>query len=441
MRLKSTVIVYLIILAGAYSCEKKDIAFGQDLAESYTHLTVVDSVTPYLETYKLDSFPTSGTNVVLMGSYKDNVFGNISSKSFFQLNIPAIATDISTDAVFDSLTLIVKLNKSYYGDTSGIQQMEVHEISEKVELTNNATSFYNNSAFSYKPDVLGSTGLLIRPNVTDTIAIRLSDNKGREIFGMLQQKSSTVTDATQFQDYLKGLVIAPTINGTAAIYGVNASDSTIRMRVCYHEKGIAFVNKFIDFPYAGNNLQFNQVTADRSGTVLNNLPNRNPEIPSEQLQNAAYVQSATGLMAKVRFPTLRNLLQVTQYGNILKAELIIKPLNTSYNDVYLLPPQLELVRTDQYNAVGAAITNTTNANAQYGNLSIDYTYNAQTNYTYDITSFLQQEIKTDVNAANGLLIYPPSPAYATAFNRLVFGDANNKNAGIQLKIYYLTVTP
>jgi hypothetical protein len=68
-------------------------------------------------------------------------------------------------------------------------------------------------------------------------------------------------------------------------------------------------------------------------------------------------------------------------------------------------------------------------------------YNQNTSYTYDVTSYLQQQIAIGYANQNGLLLIPPAPAWIQSFNRAVFGDQNNTQSSIQLKLYYVSVTP
>jgi hypothetical protein len=95
---------------------------------------------------------------------------------------------------------------------------------------------------------------------------------------------------------------------------------------------------------------------------------------------------------------------------------------------------LNLANTTQANTIGTTIS------AGTGNLVIDYLYGANTAYTYDITTYIQQTILAGVqsNANNGILLTVPSPAYNTTFNRVIVGDQFSplKVNQISLNIYY-----
>jgi hypothetical protein len=109
--------------------------------------------------------------------------------------------------------------------------------------------------------------------------------------------------------------------------------------------------------------------------------------------------------------------------------------------LYSLPPELNLVTTDKFNGYGTALTegSGTTAATATGNLTIDNLYGENTSYTYDITTYLQQQLTVNPGLGNGLLLYPPATTSNKTFNRLVIGDnASGKNK-IQLKIFYLAV--
>lgn len=431
-------LLLISLFTGLAGCEKKSIAFGENLAESYTNIIVIDTLTPVISTVRSDSFLTSNTSTALVGNYKDEIFGSINARSFFQLSIPTVI-DIPKDAIFDSLTLRLLLTKQYYGDTSIPQQISVHELSAKLEYSEESSGFYNTSSIPYEAIPLGTKEFNPKPNKNDSVEIRLSDTRGQEFLARLKDKTAELTDQTLFLQYFKGLAIT-TSAAPSSIIAYSTTDSTLKMRLYYTERGVVFSQKFVDFNLINPELQFNQVAIDRNNSILSGVP-KNAEIPSAQLGHASYLQSATGVFTKIKFPSLPDLLQVKKTGKILKAQLIIKPLAGSFSSIYRLPPELNLFTTDKSNIFGSALTDNATGTAvtQNGNLYIDALYGENTNYTYDITSYLQQQIIVSPGLLNGLLLYPPSASAANTFNRLVIGDNTTVKSRISVKIFFLAV--
>ena len=389
----------------------------------------------------IDSLSTSSSGTVLAGNYNDATFGKITAKSFFEVTPPPIA-DLATNATFDSLELIIRPDKSYYGDTTFNTQLSVYQLQTEMTFPlYQQNVFYNNTDFAVDPTPLGSVNKLIFPNITDTISIRLSDAKGNELFNLYKSNDYVMQTQSNFLTYFKGLQLSPSATGMHAVYGFH--DSLI-MRLHYHETGVFLVNRNLDFTfYNSDNKQFNQVKSDRTGTPVAVFNSTNKEIVSTSTNDQAYSQYLTGLAVKIKFPTLRGLLQRPDYVKILRAELVIKPIKNSYGTTTPLPPQVYAVTTDQTNTPGAPLSflSSNGTIAETGNLILDQLYNENTSYTYDVTSYLQQQILVGSSNQNGLLLIPPTPASISTLNRVIIGDQKNTEGAIQLKLYYVSVNP
>jgi hypothetical protein len=421
------------------ACNKPQIQFGQAYVDNtYANIILVDTFSATLSTVFKDSIATSGSATTLVGHYNDNNFGGITSKSFFELQPPALTT-LDPRSVYDSMRLILIPNKSYYGDTTLPSQLSVYQLTNPITFPLYQTQFFNNTNFPVNSAPLGTSNVLIYPNYTDSVFIRLADATGSQIFNLYSSGDYSVQNISSFIGYFKGLQIAPGSNGMHAIYGFH---DTATMRIYYHVNGLFSTPKTLDFSfYNGDNTQFNQVTSDRSGTPLAAVGGADQEIPSTQTNQVSFTQYLTGFFAKVKFPSIRDLLLRTDYLKIIRAELIVTPISQSYN-LYPLPPSLYAYTTDQNNNIGAPLlTPGTSSSYQNGNVIIDPLYNANTSYTYDVTSYLQQQILIGYANQNGLLLIPPSPASISTFNRLVIGDQKNSvGNALQLKVYYVSST-
>lgn len=439
--LKYSLLFLILLSVLLISCEKTKVQFGQAYVDnSYSNIILVDTITAALSTVFIDSVGTSHSGVMLAGNYDDAAFGKITAKSFFEIAPPAI-TALATNAAYDSLRLIIRPNKTYYGDTSFSSQLSVYQVKNDLSFPLYQTQFYNTTDFDVDPNALGSINTLIYPNYTDTVAIRLSDITGKNLFDLYKSNDYVMQSATNFLPYFKGLQLAPSTAGMHAIYGFH--DSLV-MRMYYHETNVFTENKFLDFTfYNADNKQFNQVKADRTGTPLAGFNGADKEVVSTSMGNSAYTQILTGFMAKIKFPTLRNLLLRPDFVKILKADLIIKPLKSSYNAITPLPPTLTATTTDQSNVLGPPLSISTSAGSaiQTGSLFIDALYNENTSYDYDVTAYLQQQILISSANQNGLLLTPPSPASVSTLNRLIIGDQKNTQGAVQLKLYYVSVNP
>lgn len=419
-----------------FSCNKPQIQFGEAYVNNnYTNIVLVDTLSASLSTVYRDSVITSGSSVVLVGQYNNQVFGKTTAKSFLQLQPPAIAP-LDSKAVYDSVVLILRPNKTYYGDTTSVSQISVYQLSNPLNFPQNQGVFYNKTNFPVNATPLGTKTMVISPKRTDSVLIKLSDAKGKELYDLYNAGDASVQNSNNFINYFKGLQIAPGTAGMNAIYGFY---DTVTMRIYYHINGLFNTSQKLDFKYYnGDSKQFNQVLTDRSGTPLAGFGGADKEVSSTLTNNSSYLQYITGFTPKIMFPTLRSLLLRSDYLKILKAELIVKPLTQYTSGPTPLPPLLYAYTTDQTNSLQEPLFIASSTGYQNGSLVIDPIYNSNTSYSYDVTAYLQQLITIGYANQKGLLLIQPSPASISNFNSLILGDKNNPGGALQLKVYYVS---
>ncbi|MBI3882907.1 MAG: DUF4270 family protein, partial [Sphingobacteriales bacterium] len=394
----------------------------------------------------VDSFLTSGTGTILVGSYLDPKFGAIAAKSFTQIGLPLTTVTIPDGSVYDSIEIILKLNKNYYGDTSQLYTISINQLIDPISLPINHNYFSNKDSRPYNSVPLGSKQFLYTPTSMDTISIRLTQSVGQDLFNKFIAGADQIQDNPRFINYFKGLAIVGASNDSLI---ANFTDKVI-MRMHYHTAGTGVNDANVDFttdnnystPFESN--QFNNITINRTSPIISpiaSLSGSNRELLSSQTGGAGFGQYVTGSMVKISFPYLRNLLQLNNFVKIVKAELIIKPLNNSFTINNPLPPYLRLATTDQNNQIGEDVYGYNSGGVyaiQYGNLIIDGLYGVETSYIYDLTGYLQDQIAISANNKNGLLVLPPNQT--KLFNRILIGDnLQAKESKTLVKIYYASV--
>lgn len=436
----SFVAVFLFLLtisAGMNSCEKETISFDSNfITPSGTNLILVDTATVQLSTVYVDSFATSGSGYIFAGNYNDPQFGQINAETYMQVGIPPHLT-LPVGATFDSLEVVLKPKNIYYGDTTAPYTIGVHQLSDPLTFIPNQFAFFNIDTWDYDPTLLGSTQLIVRPSLIDTIAVRLSQSLGQDLFNKILNDSDEIQSNPQFLEYFRGLAFT----GSAGNNMVMGFSDSITLRLHYENPGVITEPAMLEFTITNPNFQFNHITANRSGTPLAQLSASDSILPSSQTGNAAFSQYITGVVTKIQFPYIRNLLNLPNFVKIISAQLVVKPLANTYSSFYLLPPALRLSTTDQYNQVGPYLSPSFSSSlasaSSFGILQLDNTYGASTQYTYDITSYIQQQIAISLNNQNGLLLVPSSPTLS--FNRIVLDNSKNPKSQTQLIVYYASV--
>jgi hypothetical protein len=418
------------------SCYKKEIEFGEDPENNYTKIAYIDTVAVSVSTVQSDSFATNGAGSLLLGKYKDPYLGTITARPFFQLGLPTEAISIPSTAIFDSLIFIIRTNNYYYGDTTKTQTIYVNELSQAISYSYN-DQLYNTSSVATKPTPLGSRTLSIRPLADDSITIRLNNTKGQELFSKMQQLSTDVTDADDFLAYFKGINLSVGPNDTTVVFGL-ATGTTMTMRVVYHLTTPAIVDKFIDFPMQANTYTFNQIVADRSGTVL---PSGTvfAEYPSSQTSNLAFTQEGTGLFLKLTFPSLRDVIRNDDIVRLLNADLIIRPAALSFDKhKFKLPSNLHLATTDGSNIIGDRVLNTL-GEVLYASPVIDEIYGENNYYHFNITSYINSLLNTPGSEDNGFFLQQGWTLSSMNLDRAIVNNSSWGNYRTQLALTVLVV--
>jgi hypothetical protein len=399
---------------------------------------LIDTVTVNLATINFDSLVTSSQSRILVGNYDDPVFGKVKSDSYFQLaaqNYTLYNESSDTDAptyVFDSIAMVLKYDNYFYGDTTKVQSFSIHRLIQKVKPDLNDDSFYNNSTLNYNSESLGTISFKPKPIGNDLINIKLNNDFGKELFQKL--KNREVVNIDEFTEYLKGFVLKSTSSATSSVIGFNLS-SVLRM---YYSKfqGDTETSLVKDFTIRDAAKQFNNITLDRTGTLIQNLPITSSKLSSLQTGNKAFIQSGTGIACRLDFPNMKQLKYIAEKGVIVDAELIIKPVNNSYSNSYPLADSLGVYVGDKLNRIKGTLKNS-DGNAVYAilNNSKDQ-FNENIGYKISIGAFLQSEMLKQTDSKSSLILTLPS--ISKAVNRIVLGDQNNADNKMKLKIYYIT---
>jgi hypothetical protein len=435
----------VLVIGSLVGCTKPVISFDSAFPSNInTNIVAIDTMTVSMSTVLVDSFSTTATGASLIGNYQDPNFGYISSKSFLQFAPPYNVPTVSFFATFDSLNLLFRLNRYFYGDTTIPQLFHVNQLDTVITLGLNEYTFFNTDSVPYDPTPFGSTAVTILPsaglttqNAFDSVKIRLPDAIGQQMLEMIQRRSDTVISTNGFLNYFRGVCLSADNSGAGVMYGFR---DTATLRFTYHEPGAINVPKYIDFPFNNKSHQFNHISANKTGTplqILTTIPRPVPvvyaEAPSNLTNHASYVQSATGIETKLSFPYIGNLTNLPDYVSVYKALLILKPIPGSYSPLFALPPTMILNLTDERNLLGAQIP------GQTGSLVTDYVYGENTAYTYDITTYISQLIVSGQFNQSALMLSQPSPGSTTTVNRVIFADRTNQNYTITLRLYYVSL--
>ncbi|SFZ93899.1 protein of unknown function [Flaviramulus basaltis] len=424
-----------------FSCsdEVQNYPVGSDFIENNISIKIIDTFSIKAGTFKLDSLITSSTNRILIGSINDDNFGHLIAQSYFQVRNSDFS--INTNAVYDSIGLVLNYDKYYYGDTTQVQTYKVHRLLEFFE-PEEGDEFYNTSKLKYDQESLGELSFIPRPNkTTDSLYIPLRHVLGEEIFNKIRNNDINNTD--DFIQYFKGITIIPDTLSSSNILGFDFKTSSnlidnSSMRLFFTEDiddSSEGNNQVIDFYVSSSSKQFNSIQTNLNNTLINNFTDNETIIPSSESNNLIFAQAGTGISARIEIPTLKDLNKISEQSSTLKAELTFSPLNNSYDDTKPLMDSLAVYVVDHKNRIINQLTDI-NSNVCYAILNQnDDEFNENTFYRIDMSGFVETILSSTYDLNYALMIQFID--YDKTVNSVVIESFDEKNNNIKLSVTYL----
>jgi hypothetical protein len=412
-------------------------------------IAFVDTLTVRTSTVLLDSLPTSWTGTLLTGRYQDSKFGTVQSTAYLQLG-PSTGWTPDTDALFDSVVLILPVNGIYYGDTTATSTLSVHQVTEDFATHSlplywtdegnypyfNATSgLFNTSEFVYASSALGTKTFKPRPNSADTLKIRLSDNLGSSWMQEAKQETNFFRSYTEFHKYFQGLGITETSATAGSVLGFDASGAKIRIYYREYSSGV-LESTYFDLTYTTLYYQYNKISSDRTNTPLASLQPGNKILSSELTDNEAYMQAGVGIVTKVEFPYIKDLYNVNNILLINSAVLVIEPVHGTYSATRQLPFDLTLFHTNETNVPLSPVYGDYSDDIQYATISFDEEFGTTTGYNFSITQYMQSLFSSTYSGKPALLVATPISGFRNSVTRVCFGGGDHPDYKMKLKIHY-----
>jgi hypothetical protein len=427
-----------ILLFTIASC-KKDVtrfSIGEDFVDSDSRVQLMDTFTVALSTVVFDSIETSNSGLILVGMNNDPVSGETFCQSFFQLGVPA-SIALEDDEVYDSTTLCISYSGYYYGDTSANMTISVKKLTQDMERPSTGY-FYNTSTVLSDDTPIGTRTFTPRPGDLDSILIPIDNAIGLDLFDKMKNSSDIFNTDQGFIKYFNGITIVPDEASSKVILGFIAYGTSTYMQIFSHRTSNPTTVVARRFPLTNQSMQFNKIRSNRSTGPFSAIHSQKNDIPSSQTDNLSMTQGLLGIMTKVRFPSLGELLLLNK-TIILKALLVIKPEPGTYT-AHNLPDSLLLYTTNRTNRFLSTVYND-DGSLKIGSFVLDGLYNENTSYTWDITDLIKSEFANNYfNDEHGLLIsipqlYVPQSSFYTTFDRVVISGKTFKP---ELKLYLLS---
>lgn len=317
-------LLVLVTICCFTSCseESSTYAVGDKWINSNTKVLFFDTLTVASSSFKFDSISVSATPRLLIGAYRDPEFGLVKSKVFTQLSSTVYTID--SDAVYDSIVIILKYDGYVYNDTLQQQQFSVHRVMEEIKPDEDY--YYNTTTFNYSNETIGISSFTPRPVQQDYLHIKLDDSFGKELYDNLQQKD--ITNSNELLQEYSGLLIDADDSNTA-ILGFSPQ-SLLRIYYTIPDE-TDDIEGTLDMPFSTTN-SFHNISSNFNNTYFDSIENQTTYLPSTSTNNQTFIQAGTGIATRIDFPYLESLNNIEGTGALLEAHLKIslkKPLSAS----------------------------------------------------------------------------------------------------------------
>lgn len=309
-----------LVVAGIISCENSD-QLGLEIAppgERFAYHIDSSSIVS-METLRQDSLTSERRSAVLLGATADNIFGSHQAGILTQFRLSSNDVDFGTDIQLDSVIVLLKYHGSY-GDTTGLQEIKVFEMTDNLELD---STYYSNLSLDtyYDPGAPVAEMSYYPTPGSDSLTIRLDDAIGYKI---LEADTTHLKDNDAFLEYFKGLYIKPepvTSGGSMSYFNLAGEDSRMIIYYGNSEEDSLTYEVLINSSSSWVNVFDHNYEGSEAGVVIND---------SIYTHETVFLQAMSGLRAGMKIEFSDSLILMAEKGiAINKAELVF-PVATNY---------------------------------------------------------------------------------------------------------------
>ena len=428
--MKNTLVIFtcllILISCSTDAINSSDFEAGDTFTDSDIRVVQLDTMTVDFSTMKFDSIDTSQSARMLVGKYRDPVFGAVKTASYMEL-IPS-SYYIDADAEYDSITFLLRPDNYYYNDTLQLNTIHIKQLTESLKPAD-GINFYNTSTIGFENEDLGTLAYYPRPLATDSLEIKLTDTLGQELFEDLQQKKITTYD--EFKNYFYGISVQSGADDNGSVIGFSL---TSNMRLYY---SIAGENEHVqystDFTINTSSSPlpfFNQISADEPNEYLKTLTDQEINLSSSETDNLSFIQSGIGIATRLEFPNIKTVFDIQGQGTLLDASLKIAPAISSYSDALALRDTLSVFIVDQNNELTSQLISTDGSAAQ-AILNRDNQEFNDVYYELPLSGYLEGLLSVDQESSDALILLPSN--YNSTVDRFVLNtDINIQGTTLEL---------
>ena len=350
---KSAVTGILMLLAFTIGCTKIDTTtLGENLIPAVDNLHTFDTTYSVIavnydstqcDTMQRADLQALGiiTNDPLFGATKANLYAEF-KPDYFPYNFPAAdANSIN----IDSAVIVLSYSHSY-GDTNSVQKVNVYQLSDSFDLSQNFTNClnlgYDSSVLlgqkTYYPWVLKDSVHAFNEEAANQLRIPISTSL---IQNFINDSTQIFRSDADFKSYFKGFALVPdTQTGGQALNYFDFTTSHLSIYMRYKQSGVADTT-VVNFSLSNSSGLSNSIVHDRGSS----------EIASHLSQPASgdslvFIQTSPGSYALLTIPAITGLSNRV----INSAEIILDQVYSpnSFNNIFSPPANLYVETKDPF---------------------------------------------------------------------------------------------
>lgn len=443
---KLILILFPLFIALFSACDKDMSVFLDRNSNDALSVSIIDSMSVTTSTFQLDYMPGANTGVVLVGKTSQAEIGSVKSTAYFELGLQDYIAGIPENAVFDSVNMVLRPHSSryYYGDTTVVNNISVHQVTKRFETTDITTgidasnapvfvsgpTIFNNTVYPYDATPLGTKSFRPRIRSMDSLDIRLDQTFGATFFDLMRTTDIKTTNTDFFLDYLNGIALVSDENNKALL---GFSDTVqIRFNYSYINTAGFKVNEYKLLNLGNRTYQYNNFEYDRTGTPFEALSETKRELTLAETNGKLFFQAGTGVVTKITLKSLQDLMRESNIA-INKAELIIET-SSAYDGSFPASTTAMLFVANSNNVPIYYLTAPYSSSIQQAVFTAGNQTGKNNTYTFDLIEYTKS-ITTNAYYDTSLFLSVMSPALFNSTNASVIATQNNAPK-IKLNIIY-----
>lgn len=380
-------------------------------------------------TVRFDSLITSQADRLLIGGQAGTAYGDVAINSYFLLTLAETdaddyieAEDFERTLRYDSLTLHLPMDgyTLYLNDQTITGTIVVEQLPFELAYPEDEEALYNYSDIAGSRDESGiwqgEGAFFFATDRTTNLDIRLTDRLGASLFSRLESEDEIFTDPDQANEYLKGFKLI--LKDNPFIMGIN-KDS---LRLTLHTTDITTTtssNRTFDFHIEGAPY-YSRFGHSNIPEVLA-VEEIDDEIPSNHLQDQAYVIGGLGYATKIELTEIRQILLDEEAFIVPQAELKVRWLDQDHEQY---PDILEVRLVDE------DLLDLTAGQTFSLSRTVDEEYGRDNFYVLEATSIINFILDEPFGGEYYLLLTVPD--FATTPTPVLLGD---QSLSSELNIY------